>query len=199
MHNFDFSALFATIATFPPLAQTDPRQGCIARTQIIGSLLHAGGCPVGRAWILPVYETDSFIAPLCDAKGQPIRLRDPETGVSQLIRWRFHCATLIMDETTPMIADFPLFETPVPLPRWQSLFEATQERHTSKGAAPCALRFVNHEFAHIPQRQVLLYNPQAEKQNKLLPLHRLVSQFLTKPLPRVDEPVIFTRHKGEAI
>ncbi len=195
--NFDTKAFFALLENIPALTETDPRQGCIVRTQIIGSLLHDMGQAVGRAWILPVYEAESFLAPLTDTKGQLVKVNDPDSGGKQSIKWRFHCATVLFDLPEQPIIDFPLFNAPVRLDTWQDLFEKTQERFTPKGQTGCDLRVETHRFADIPQRQVLRYNPQADKQNKLLPLHKLARTLTLTPHRRAAEPILFERQKGD--
>ncbi|MBP7252255.1 MAG: hypothetical protein KBA75_02070 [Alphaproteobacteria bacterium] len=195
--NFDTQAFFKLLDSLPALVETDPRQGCIVRTQIIGSLLHDLGQAVGRAWILPVYETESFLAPLYDTKGQLVKLTDSETGTPQTIKWRFHCATVLLDQPEQPVIDFPLFSSPVSLAIWEQLFVKTQERHAPKGQEACGLRVVSHVFADIPQRQVLRYNPQAEKQNKLLSLPQLAKRLTLTPHQRAAEAINFVRHKGD--
>lgn len=197
MNNFDERQFFNILERLPPLVQTDPRLGCISRTQIIGSLLHEHGIAVGRAWILPVYEANSFIAPLFDSGGQPVKLNDPETNTQQIIKWRFHCATVLLDLPEQPIIDFPLFGAPVRLATWQNLFNTTQSRHTPKGQELSELRVVTHAFSDIPQRQVLRYNPQAQKQNKILPPRHL-AKLVTFPLYPKSLPLLtFERHKGD--
>lgn len=195
--DFDTSAFFKLLDNLPALVETDPRQGCIVRTQIIGSLLHDMGQAVGRAWILPVYETESFLAPLYDTKGQLVKLQDADLGAPQTIKWRFHCATVLLDQPEQPVIDFPLFNSPVRLNSWEQLFVKTQERHTPKGQEFCGLRVVSHVFADIPQRQVLRYNPQAEKQNKLLPLPQLAKKLTLAPHQRAETAISFVRHKGD--
>lgn len=194
---FDCQAFFRLLENLPALVATDPRQGCIVRTQIIGSLLHDMGQAVGRAWILPVYENESFLAPLHDSKGQLIKLQENGQGAPQTIKWRFHCATVLLDQPEQPVIDFPLFNSPVRLATWENLFVKTQDRHTPKGQEPCGLRVVSHVFADIPQRQVLRYNPQADKQNKLLPLAHLAKRLTLSPHPRAPVDIRFVRQKGD--
>ncbi len=194
---FDSPALFKLLDSLPTLVETDPRQGCIVRTQIIGSLLHDLGQAVGRAWILPVYETESFLAPLYDSKGQLVKLPENDQGAPQTIKWRFHCATILLDQPEQPVIDFPLFSSPVRLKIWEQIFVKTQERHAPKGLEPCGLRVVSHVFADIPQRQVLRYNPQAEKQNKLLSLPQLAKRLTLTPHQRATGAINFVRHKGD--
>lgn len=195
--DFDTKAFFKLLDSLPALVETDPRQGCIVRTQIIGSLLHDLGQAVGRAWILPVYETESFLAPLFDGKGQLVKLQETTTTPPQTIKWRFHCATILLDQPEQPVIDFPLFSSPVTLKSWEQLFVKTQERHTPKGLEPCGLRVVSHVFAEIPQRQVLRYNPQADKQNKLLSLPQLAKKLTLTPHQRAETEISFVRHKGD--
>ena len=192
----DFTAFYALLERLPPIGRTDPRLGCIARTQIIGSLLHAQGLEVGRAWALPVYENDNFIAPIYDARQQPVRLIDPETRKSQIIRWRYHCATVLLGLPGEPIIDFPIFNGPVLKETWQNIY-TTAQRHTPHNQTPTEIRFVMHSFADIPQRQVFLYNPQAEKQNKILPPRHLAKLATFPAIPPGILDIPFERNKGD--
>ncbi len=197
MDNFDFKSFFATLSGLPQLTRTDPRKFCISRTQFIGSLLHDHGIKVGRAWIMPIYESDNFYVPFYDQKGKVLQTMDVENGRVIPFKWRYHCSTILPDLPHQPVIDFPLFNGPIALQYWFDIFVAAQQRCTPKEFVPCELRVVTHPFADIPQRQVLRYNPQAEKQNKLLPLHKIAKLATLPPYFPRFEPVPFTPLPGK--
>lgn len=195
----DLVSFFAQLDQLPLVSRTDLRQGCIARTQIIASLLHAQGFTVGRSWVLPLYESESFYTPLYDDKGVPVRCTDPDSGRLQLVKWRYHCATWLPDIPGQPVVDFPLCAGPVSLERWQRLFTAAQEKAAPRSTAPTELRFATHAFSDIPQRQVLRYHPRSEKHNRLLTPHQLAKLATFPPIPVLDPFFIHVRHSGDEL
>ena len=195
MAKIDLQKFFGILDKLPQLARGDPRQGCVGRTQITGSMLHNLGLKVSRIWVLPVYESVNFFAPLYDPKGLPLRVAAAEAHKGRHVRWRYHCASCLVDLPGKPVIDFPLFDGPVRLTAWQNVFRRAQR---DCAAAPdVELRFVSHDFQYIPERQVLRHNSYALKQSAFLPERRLaqIASFAYVPAPEKTLP--YKRHPGD--
>lgn len=196
MAKVNLSKLYGILGKLPQLARNDPRQGCVGRTQISGSILHNLGLKVRRVWVLPVFENISFFAPLYDDKGMLVRA--PAAGAAQkgrFIRWRYHCASCLVDLPGQPVIDVPLFDGPVRLKAWQKIFTRAQNDWTAGPGGE--LRFVIHDFQHIPERQVLRHNSYALKQSAFLSERRLAQITAFGYVPAPKAPLAFTPHHGD--
>ncbi|MEJ0063775.1 MAG: protein-glutamine glutaminase family protein [Alphaproteobacteria bacterium] len=178
--------LYGLLEKVPQLVSTDPRMGCIARAQIVGSLLHQRGLRVGRAWILPMFERVNFYAPLYDMKGKPLK---DAAHKSRAARWRYHCSACLLDFPGDWVVDFPLFAAPIRASAWHEAFIETQSRY-ARGQG-IELRLAVLPFHELPPRQVLRDNPKAQKQNRFLTVERLAKLVSFSPIKIPPEPVLF--------
>lgn len=195
MNTIDLLQLFGIMAKLPHLTRVDPRQGCVGRAQIIGSILHNMGLRVCRVWVLPVYESISFFAPLYDTHDQPLRVAVEDAHKGRYVRWRYHCASCLPDLPGQPIIDFPLFDGAVRYKAWQSVFNAAQR--DCHAPPEVELRFVMHDFQHIPERQVLRHNSYALAQSDFIPERRLaqIAGFGYVPYPKQN--LAFKAHQGD--
>ncbi len=197
MKRADSIKFFDTLAALPQLSRTEAHQGCVGRTQIVGSLLHNLSHRVRRVWVLPVYESLNFFAPLYDARGRLVRaLAAGPDRKSRFIRWRYHCASCLADLPGQPVIDFPLFGGPVRLNAWKEIFTSAQKARMAGSGNE--LRFVIHDFQHIPERQVLRHNPFVLTQSNFLPERRLAHlvNFGHVPAPQTD--INFVPHPGDS-
>mgnify|MGYP003393060147 CR=1 FL=1 len=193
MKKIDLQKLFNQFDKLPQLSRTDPRAGCIARTQIIGSVLHDMGLKVGRAWILPVFENTSFFAPFYGQNGLPVRASAPQHG--NFVRWRYHCAACLLDLPGQPVLDFPLFAGAVRAESWHRVYQRAQR--DCKAPPGIELRLAIHDFVEIPRRQVLRYNARAQKQSSFIAARRLAQMATFAPAGSHDIMLHFRRHLGD--
>lgn len=199
MHIVDLQGLFLRLEKVPQLYQADPRSGCIARTQIVGSILHDMGLKVGRAWMLPVFEETSFFAPFYNRKGSPLRVINaphlPHERHGRMVKWRYHCAVCLIDLPGQPIVDFPLFKGAVRAKSWHKTFLRAQR--DCRASPEVEIRLSVHSFQDIPHRHVLRHNINAEKLSQFIPIRRLAQIAAFVKPPRPDHPLDFRRHQGD--
>ena len=131
----DPHSLFRAIESLDDLQMHEPRFGCGARAHKTGRFLATQNKKPGRIWALPQHGRIDFLAPLLTAEGKPFppatignhdgsRDRTVISESGGRLKWKHHVAAAdVEDWYNPMVYDPIMFNGPVTLARWMSVFD----------------------------------------------------------------------------